>query len=179
MNAASEDERNEIEDLLPWHAAGTLSAREAQAVEAALAHDPELVRRCFWRAIALRPPHPSGNDPSFAYEQAASSLAIRLARFDRGVARQVLEPAARRVRALDYGRRSWARILFAAAALIDPAWAVSLADSLRDDQPAANLHPKTSMRRPRSRTASIGRPWQKLRSLLSSSLPFISKPDGR
>ena len=45
MNAANEDERSEIEDLLPWHAAGTLSAREAQAVEAALARDPELVRR--------------------------------------------------------------------------------------------------------------------------------------
>jgi anti-sigma factor RsiW len=45
MNAASEDERSEIEDLLPWHAAGTLSTREAQAVEAALARDPELERR--------------------------------------------------------------------------------------------------------------------------------------
>jgi anti-sigma factor RsiW len=45
MNAANENERSEIEDLLPWHAAGTLSAREAQAVEAALARDPELVRR--------------------------------------------------------------------------------------------------------------------------------------
>src|SRR5208337_2326418 len=45
MNTANENERNEIEDLLPWHAAGTLSAREAQSVEAALARDPELARR--------------------------------------------------------------------------------------------------------------------------------------
>jgi anti-sigma factor RsiW len=45
MNAADENDRNEIEDLLPWHAAGTLSAREAQVVEAALARDPELMRR--------------------------------------------------------------------------------------------------------------------------------------
>ena len=45
MNTASENGRSEIEDLLPWHAAGTLSAREAQSVEAALARDPELKRR--------------------------------------------------------------------------------------------------------------------------------------
>lgn len=45
MNAANENERGAIEDLLPWHAAGTLSAREAQAVDAALARDPELARR--------------------------------------------------------------------------------------------------------------------------------------
>jgi anti-sigma-K factor RskA len=45
MNATNENERSEIEDLLPWHAAGTLSAREAQSVEAALARDPELARR--------------------------------------------------------------------------------------------------------------------------------------
>ena len=45
MSTTNENERNEIEDLLPWHAAGTLSAREAQSVEAALARDPELKRR--------------------------------------------------------------------------------------------------------------------------------------
>jgi hypothetical protein len=38
-------ERSEIEDLLPWHAAGTLSRRESEQVEAALTRDPELARR--------------------------------------------------------------------------------------------------------------------------------------
>jgi len=38
-------ERQEIEELLPWHAAGTLSRRDAQRVEDALARDPELARR--------------------------------------------------------------------------------------------------------------------------------------
>jgi len=38
-------ERQALEDLLPWHAAGTLSRQEAQLVEAALARDPELARR--------------------------------------------------------------------------------------------------------------------------------------
>lgn len=38
-------EREEIESLLPWHAAGTLSRRDAQRVEDALRADPELGRR--------------------------------------------------------------------------------------------------------------------------------------
>lgn len=45
MNAADNNEASEIELLLPWHAAGTLSVRDAQRVEAALADDPELARR--------------------------------------------------------------------------------------------------------------------------------------
>lgn len=45
MNTANEHERSDIENLLPWHAAGTLSRRETQRVEAALANDPELARR--------------------------------------------------------------------------------------------------------------------------------------
>jgi anti-sigma factor RsiW len=50
MNATKQEapERQanqEIEELLPWHAAGTLSRRDAQRVEAALARDPELARR--------------------------------------------------------------------------------------------------------------------------------------
>ncbi len=47
MNATKQEapERQEIEELLPWHAAGTLSRRDAQRVEEALARDPELARR--------------------------------------------------------------------------------------------------------------------------------------
>jgi anti-sigma factor RsiW len=45
MNTADERESSDIEDLLPWHAAGTLSHRDTQRVEAALANDPELARR--------------------------------------------------------------------------------------------------------------------------------------
>jgi hypothetical protein len=40
-----EPERHEIEALLPWHAAGTLSRRDADRVEQALAGDRELQRR--------------------------------------------------------------------------------------------------------------------------------------
>src|SRR5262245_20717081 len=45
MNAIKEPERHELEALLPWHAAGTLSRRDADRVEQALASDRELARR--------------------------------------------------------------------------------------------------------------------------------------
>ena len=47
-HTASGREPSEIELLLPWYAAGTLSRREQAEVEAALANDPELVRRLEW-----------------------------------------------------------------------------------------------------------------------------------
>jgi len=40
----NEKGRHEIEALLPWHAAGTLSRHDADRVEQALAGDPELAR---------------------------------------------------------------------------------------------------------------------------------------
>ncbi|HEY8442012.1 MAG TPA: hypothetical protein VIK79_11265 [Xanthobacteraceae bacterium] len=41
----TEPERHELECLLPWHATGTLTKREAERVERALARDRELARR--------------------------------------------------------------------------------------------------------------------------------------
>ncbi len=47
MNAVSNEapERQEIEALLPWHAAGTLSRRDRERVERAIANDSDLARR--------------------------------------------------------------------------------------------------------------------------------------
>jgi len=45
QEAPERQEIQEIEELLPWHAAGTLSRRDALRVEEALARDPELARR--------------------------------------------------------------------------------------------------------------------------------------
>jgi anti-sigma factor RsiW len=49
MMAASkkmlDQEPSEIEMLLPWHAAGTLNARDTRRVDEALARDPELARQ--------------------------------------------------------------------------------------------------------------------------------------
>jgi hypothetical protein len=44
MNTTNNNEQ-EIDELLPWHAAGTLSHRDAERVEQALARDPALARR--------------------------------------------------------------------------------------------------------------------------------------
>ncbi len=45
MNTIDKEPQSEIEALLPWHAAGTLSRGDARRVEDALAKDPELARR--------------------------------------------------------------------------------------------------------------------------------------
>ena len=45
MNTRTDGERSDIEELLPWHAAGTLGHGDMQRVETALANDPELARR--------------------------------------------------------------------------------------------------------------------------------------
>ena len=45
MMTKNETERRDIETLLPWHAAGTLSRRDAQRVEAALQEDRDLARQ--------------------------------------------------------------------------------------------------------------------------------------
>lgn len=45
MNATNTETPDDIEALLPWHAAGTLSSRDAARVERALANNPELARR--------------------------------------------------------------------------------------------------------------------------------------
>jgi hypothetical protein len=45
MNTINKETQSDIEELLPWHAAGTLSRRDTQRVEVALANDPELARR--------------------------------------------------------------------------------------------------------------------------------------
>lgn len=45
MNTKNKELREEIELLLPWHAAGTLSRRDAERVERALANDNDLAAR--------------------------------------------------------------------------------------------------------------------------------------
>ncbi|MBU6462354.1 MAG: hypothetical protein KGK01_09325 [Bradyrhizobium sp.] len=45
MKKTLEQEPSEIEMLLPWHAAGTLAARDAKRVEEALARDAQLARQ--------------------------------------------------------------------------------------------------------------------------------------
>jgi hypothetical protein len=76
MKGANDNDRSEIEDLLPWHVKGTLSQDEARRVEAALADDPVLARRyqlAREEAVetvalneALGPPSPRAREALFA-----------------------------------------------------------------------------------------------------------------
>src|SRR5713226_162710 len=45
MMHTTSDDRRDIEALLPWHAAGTLSRRDAQRVDAAIEGDEDLARQ--------------------------------------------------------------------------------------------------------------------------------------
>jgi hypothetical protein len=45
MTTGNDTSRRDIEDLLPWYAAGRLGRRDAERVEAAIAGDEELARR--------------------------------------------------------------------------------------------------------------------------------------
>jgi anti-sigma-K factor RskA len=50
MATTIDDDRREIEALLPWHATGVLSGPEAERVDAALATDAELAQQ----SVAVR-----------------------------------------------------------------------------------------------------------------------------
>jgi hypothetical protein len=123
---------------------------------------PDCLERRFWQTLAMRPNRPSRGDPGDprrSYEPAIGQLAIMLARYDRAVARTILEPVALRARALLDGDEAWAAgPLFTAAALIDPSWAVELVNALPDDPPTAKLRPKDVARRTVARVLAHGGP---------------------
>jgi protocatechuate 3,4-dioxygenase beta subunit len=127
---------------------------------------PECLERCFWRTLAMRPNRPSRGDPGDprrGYEPAIGQLAIMLARYERAVARTVLEPVALRSRYLLDGDEAWAAgPLFSAAAVIDPDWAVELVNALPDDPSTARLRPKDVARRTVARVLAHGgaRQWE-------------------
>ncbi|MGB6534774.1 MAG: hypothetical protein WBF58_02300 [Xanthobacteraceae bacterium] len=85
QNAAKNREPSEVELLLPWYAAGTLNERDAQAVQAALADDPELAVRYEWvraelaeeTAIGTALGQPSGRDAQALFAKIGSLQARR------------------------------------------------------------------------------------------------------
>jgi anti-sigma-K factor RskA len=72
-----ESERYEIEALLPWYAAGTLSRHDADRVEQALAGDPELARRYDLVRQELADRYRLGRHPLDQYYARRAALVMR------------------------------------------------------------------------------------------------------
>jgi hypothetical protein len=109
--------------------------------------DPVVFEQCFWKAVALRPARAPEGDPRGVVENQLGLIAAGLARYDRDVARRVLEPAARRARAILSDRIAQpVNQLHDASALVDPAWAESILASLPDDSPRSAGQPKARAR---------------------------------
>jgi len=106
--------------------------------------DPRLVPGSFWRALSFRRPKPSGPtgfDPGAITDV---QLAVMLARYDRAVARSLLDPLV----GPDAPVSVWVGtrgLSYAAAAIIDPRWAVELIEALPDN-PDLKAEPKNEAR---------------------------------
>ncbi len=100
---------------------------------------PELIPELFWRALALRLPADSTEDADrISHDISLSLLAGMLARYDRTVARAVIEPVAERERSRSHVGVSagvWTGLV---STQIDPTWAIAWAESL-SDQPLDSL----------------------------------------
>ena len=94
--------------------------------------DAGLVDALLWRALAMRQPKPWETAFGDRTAEADVLLAMLLARYDRAIARSLLEPLALGIgpaRPYFSNRGD----LYAAAAVIDPKWAVALVEALADD----------------------------------------------
>ena len=93
----------------------------------------------------MRQPNPWETNPSGRPAQADVLLAMMLARYDRAIARSLVEPLARGAgpAAVYFSSRGE---LYAAAAAIDPKWAVALVEALPDDPDLKIQSPKNSAR---------------------------------
>ena len=107
--------------------------------------DPGLVDEYLWRSLAMRPPIPWETNPSGRSAYADVLLAMMLARYDRPIARSIVEPIARGTgQAPVYFSRQGE--LYAAAAVIDPKWAAAIVEALPDDPDLKLQSPKNSAR---------------------------------
>jgi hypothetical protein len=100
--------------------------------------DPKLVDEYLDRVLAMRPPVPWENNPSGKAAHIDVQLAMMLARYDRTVARSLVEPLAMGTGSAPVSRLARG-VPYAAAAAIDPKWAVELVEALPDD-PGLEVH---------------------------------------
>lgn len=111
--------------LLPQESAPAIAAWLLPVAERV---DPDLCGELFWRSLALRLPRPRRNGFNNHAERSDIQLARLLGRYDRGIARALLEP----ISAKESER-------FVAAIYVDPHWAKALLDTV-DDLPSSVEH---------------------------------------
>ncbi len=97
--------------------------------------DPRRLSEFIWRTLALRPPIPGPNGRDGIADIADARVAASLARYDHSIARQVFSAFADRALAHRIGLEDWGSMfrgdeLFEAAAVVDPATAAAMIDSL-------------------------------------------------
>jgi hypothetical protein len=102
--------------LLPQESAPAIAAWLIPVAERI---DPDLCGELFWRSLALRLPRPRRDGFNNHAERSDIQLARLLGRYDRGIARALLEPLS----AKESER-------FVAAIYVDPRWAKSLLDTV-------------------------------------------------
>jgi hypothetical protein len=93
--------------------------------------DPHLGREALWRALSLRLPRPTTQWLDEETDQADLALITMLVRYDRILARAMLEPLVARLNELSVGPSEFcAGGIVGAAAAIDPAWGEQLIERL-------------------------------------------------
>jgi hypothetical protein len=107
--------------------------------------DPRLVEEYLERALAMRQPVPWETEPRGQGAHADVQLAMMLARYDRSIARPLVEPLVRGTGSAPAHRLAVGE-LYAAAAAIDPKWAVELVEALPDDPDLEPRSPKNAAR---------------------------------
>lgn len=130
--------------LLPMQSAPAIAAWLLPVAEQVA---PDLCGELFWRSLALRPSRPRRVSREHLFTQVEDidfELAKLLSRYDRDIARALLEPPA--ANAFASGERAQAQILggrtykvFLAAIHVDPRWAKSLLDAIADSPASIKL----------------------------------------
>ena len=116
--------------------AGPVTAAEMAAalLPAVEAVEPHLVREYLWRTLAMRPAR--ALPPRGWRDEAGTTatVAMLVARYDRAIARTLLEPLAERAPALICDGGLLGGNIIAAAAMIDPLWAEQIVLLLSDER---------------------------------------------
>jgi hypothetical protein len=134
--------------------------------------DSDLVDEYLWRCLALRPPRPWQSQRGGQGAQEDVYLAMMLARYDREIARSLVDPLAAGPAAALLSNRGEH---YAAAAAIDPKWAVALVEALPDDGDLKIQSPKNSARL--AVATLLGRTGEQRFRKLQNSFLYLWVPD--